>query len=90
MLAMRDILTGKTPLDFKAIAEDNHPLHKHLGMITQLVVDHGTTASEQEAGDAITDYINRACEKILDTTAVFKNTDEGQKAFDKFIHSVID
>ncbi len=88
MSAMRDILTGKTPLDFKAIAEDDHPLHKHLGMTTQLVVDHGTSASEQEAGDAITEYINTACEKILDTTAVFKNTDEGQKAFDKFIRTV--
>ncbi|MBR4800940.1 MAG: galactose-1-phosphate uridylyltransferase [Clostridia bacterium] len=85
---MRDILTGKTPLDFKAIAEETHPLHKHLGMITQLVVDYGTGISEKKASEAITDYINKACETILDTTAVFKNTDEGQKAFDKFIHTV--
>ena len=87
---MRDILTGKTPLDFKTIAEENHPLHKHLGMITQLVVDYGTGISEKKASEAITDYINRACETILDTTAVFKNTDKGQAAFDKFIHAVID
>ena len=90
MSDMRDILTGKTPLDFEAIAKDEHPLHKHLGMITQLVVDYGTGISEKKADEAITNYINNACERILDTTAVFKNTDEGQAAFDKFIHSVID
>jgi len=87
---IRDILTGKTPLDFKAIAEDTHPLHKHLGMITQLVVDNGTACSEEKAENAVTDYINNACEQILDTTAVFKNDEQGQAAFDKFIHSVID
>ena len=86
---IRDILTGKTPLDFKAIAEETHPLHKHLGMITQLVVDNGTSCSEEKAENAVTDYINNACEKILDTTAVFKNDEQGQEAFDKFIHSVI-
>ncbi len=85
---IKDILTGKTPLDFKALADDSHPLHRHLGMITQLVVDNGTACSEKKAGDAVTDYINLACEKILDTTAVFKNTDEGQAAFDRFITSV--
>lgn len=85
---MRDTLTGKTPLDFKAIAEENHPLHKHLGMITQLIVDYGTGISEKKASEVITEYINHACEQILDTTAVFKNTDEGQEAFDRFIRTV--
>lgn len=88
MSDMRDILTGKTPLDFEAIAKDEHPLHKHLGMITQLVVDYGTGISEKKAGEAITDYINNACEKILDTTAVFKNTEKGHAAFDRFIRTV--
>ncbi|MBQ9276716.1 MAG: galactose-1-phosphate uridylyltransferase [Clostridia bacterium] len=86
---MRDILTGKAPLDFEALARDDHPLHKHLGMITQLVVDYGTGISETKASEAITGYINHACEQILDTTAVFKNTEEGQAAFDRFIHQVV-
>ena len=85
---IKNILTGKTPLDFKAIAEDGHPLNKHLGMIAQLVADGGTEMSEEKAENAITDYINSACEKILDTTAVFKNTEDGQARFDKFIRSV--
>lgn len=86
---IRDLLTGKTTLDFEAIAKDDHPLHKHLGMITQLVVDNGTNMSEDKAAGAITDYINNACEQILDTTAVFKNDEQGQDAFDRFIASVL-
>ncbi len=85
-----DLLTGKTKLDFQALSEETHPLHKHLGMITQLVVDNGTSCSKEQADSAIRDYINHACEQILDTTAVFKNDEQGQSAFDAFIHSVID
>lgn len=87
---IRDILTGKTPLDFKGLADETHPLHKHLGMIAQLASDNGVTCSEQQASDAVTNYINHACERILDTTAVFKNDEQGQSAFDKFIGSVIE
>lgn len=90
MAQIRDILTGKTPLDFKALSDEQHPLHKHLGMITQLVVDNGTACSDEVAENAVTDYINNVCEQILDTTAVFKNDQKGQDAFDEFIHSVID
>ena len=87
---IKDLLTGKTPLDFKALADESHPLHKHLGMIAQLASDNGTSLSEDKAADVITDYINEACEKILDTTAVFKNTEDGQNAFERFIRSVTD
>ncbi len=87
---MRDILSGKTPLDFQSLASDDNPLNKHLGMITQLAVDYGTNCSEKKAGDAVTSYINSACEKILDTTAVFKNDEQGRNAFDAFINSVIE
>lgn len=88
--AIRDILTGKSHLDFKALSEDSHPLHKHLGMIAQLASDNGTACTDKKASDAITDYINHACERILDTTAVFKNDEQGQAAFNKFIGSVIE
>ena len=84
-----DILTGKTKLNFEELANKDHPLHKHIGMITQLVVDNGTELEEDKAQKAVTDYIDSACEKILDTTAVFKNDEKGQAAFDKFINSVI-
>lgn len=85
---IKDILTGRTPLDFKSLADEKHPLNKHLGMIAQLVADGGTEMKEEKAAEAITDYINTACEKILDTTAVFKNDADGQDRFDAFVRTV--
>lgn len=85
---IKDILTGKAPLNFAEIAKEDNPLSKHLGMIMQLVNDNGTALDDAKAGQVITDYINSACEKILDTTAVFKNDEIGQKAFEKFISKV--
>lgn len=82
---IKKILTGETPLNFEALANDANPLHRHLGMIAQLVADNGVKMRENAAQKAVTDYINSACEKILDTTAVFKNTNEGQSSFDKFV-----
>ena len=87
--AIKDLLTGKTPLNFKSLAEESHPLHKHLGMIAQLAADFGTSCTEKKAGNAVTEYINNACERILETTAVFKNDEKGQAAFDAFIQRVV-
>lgn len=54
-------------------------------MIVQLVNDNGTENTAVKAKKVVTDYVNSACEQILECTAVFKNTDEGQAAFDKFM-----
>lgn len=82
---IRKYLTGETPLDFKALSDPSNPLSKHVGMIAQLANDHGINMEPDQAGDVITDYINKTCIKILETTAVFKNNEKGQKAFDKFM-----
>ncbi len=87
---IRDILTSKKAPDFEALAKEDHPLHKHLGMITQLVVDNGTSCTDEQAENAVTNYINTACERILDTTGVFKNDEKGQNAFDNFIYYAIE
>ena len=87
-MEIKDILTGKTTLDFKSLASDDNPLQKHLGAIAQLTSDHGTKLSDEDAENVITDYINTSCEKILKTTAVFKNDEKGQAAFDNFMQSL--
>ena len=89
MTMIRDLLTSADPIPFKTLSDEKHPLCKHLGMIAQLAMDAGTNISESKASKAITDYINNTCEKILDTTAVFKNTQLGQDHFAKFIESVV-
>ncbi len=82
---IEDILTGKTPFDPKELVNPENPLSKHFGMIAQLVNDNGTACTKVKAKNVITKYVNAACEEILECTAVFKNTEVGQAAFDKFL-----
>jgi UDPglucose--hexose-1-phosphate uridylyltransferase len=82
------ILSGKIPLNFKELAQDDNPLQKHLTAIAQLTSDHGTKLREDDAREIVTAYVNSACEKILETTAVFKNDEKGQAAFDNFMKAV--
>lgn len=84
--SIKNYLTGKTPLNFKELASEDNPMCKHLGMIAQLVNDNGTGLTEEKAGEVITDYINNACVRILECTAVFKNDDLGQNAFVRFVN----
>lgn len=84
-VAVRDYLTGATPLDFKALSDEKNPMSKHIGMIAQLANDNGTAMQPAEAEQKVTEYINSACERILDCTAVFKHDAEGTAAFEKFM-----
>ena len=88
-ISIIDILTGKTPLNFKDLADEKHPLSKHLSMIVQLVNDKGTTLSEEDAGHAVTDYINKTCVKILECTAVFKDNQDGEEGFNNFMKTML-
>lgn len=82
---MKKYLTGKLELDMKAIMEETNPLSKHFGMLMQLVNDNGTKMTPMKAETVIKGYVNKACEEILECTAVFKNTPVGQEAFEKFM-----
>lgn len=70
-------------INFREINE-NERLSKHFGMIVQLANDLGT-CDKKTARDAVIDYVNRTCIKILECTAVFKNDKQGELAFDKFL-----
>ena len=58
-------------------------------MIAQLSIDVGVNIHETKATKAIDGYVNSTCEKILNTTAVFKNDVIGQDHFAMFIESVV-
>ncbi len=88
MQGVVDIIAGDKAYDEKELTNPENPLAKHKDMIDEL--RKVPYKNREEAENAKTEYINDTCRRILDTTAVFKNTDEGQKAFAKFIHSVID
>ncbi|MDR2046942.1 MAG: UDP-glucose--hexose-1-phosphate uridylyltransferase [Clostridiales bacterium] len=82
-------LSGEKPLIIEDLFRETHPLHKHAHALLQLANDNGLNMERVAAERAVTEYINSVCEKILECTAVFKNTERGQAAFDKFIETVI-
>lgn len=83
-----EILTGVKPLNFAEISAEDHPLCKHLGMLMQLANDHGLALSKEAADTVINSYISNMCIQILECTAVYKNTEEGNNAFDMFLLSM--
>ncbi len=83
--AIQNYLTGKEKFDYAEVSKETHPLTKHKDMIKFLIDNNGTANTEQASEQLVKDYINQTCEKILECTAVFKNTEEGAKAFDKFM-----
>lgn len=82
---IKTYLTGEKVLNLKEINSASNAMYKHAQMIIQLVNDFGTENTVEQADKIVTDYVNDACDKILNCTAVFKNTDKGQNAFDKFM-----
>lgn len=82
---VKDYLCGKKNVDLKELNDAENPMFKHAPTILQLVNDHGTGRDRVFADKVVTDYVNDACEQILECTAVFKNDEQGQSAFDKFM-----
>ncbi len=87
MQGVTDIIFGDKAYDEVALSDPQNALNKHKAMIDQLRTK--TYATKEDAKNATKEYINDTCRRILDTTAVFKNTAVGQEAFGKFILSVI-
>ena len=83
--AIQKYLTGEETFDYEQVSKESHPLCKHKDMIKTLIEQNGTNNAQEASEKIVKDYINIVCEKILECTAVFKNTDEGKAAFDKFM-----
>lgn len=75
--------------DFASI-NDNLRLSKHLSLIAQIIAEkENETFTKTEAKKAVLGKIEETCLKILECTAVFKNTVEGQNGFGKFMKTVL-
>lgn len=85
--AIEKLLSQKY-VDFHAISSDEL-LSKHAHVVKQLAETYGTGLDEETVHGHLIDYVNDVCFKILECTAVFKNTDEGQEAFDRFAKSLL-
>lgn len=83
--SIQNYLSGATKYDAKLLSDEQHPLNKHAQMINLLIDKNGNNNSKEKAAEIVQDYINSACEEILECTAVFKNDQNGRNAFDKFM-----
>jgi len=82
------ILSGNAPYEPKSLHSEENPLVKHADMIDMLVNKFGVSNTKESADKILTDHVNETCEKILECTAVFKNTDKGAIGLDKFMQTV--
>ena len=82
------ILTGESVYDYADLCNQDNDLYVHRDMIKGLKEKYPNAITSQQATDAVTDYINKVCAAILECTAVFKKTEEGNAAFVRFAESV--
>lgn len=83
---IKQILCGKL---YNADSFDKrHVLYKHKFWIEELVSKYGNALTEEQADESIRFEVGRKFETCLEHTGVFKQTDEGLKAFDKFMKSI--
>lgn len=88
LCGVAEILTSVNIPDYKALSDPENPLSKHFDMIIQMVSEFGTSLTAKQAREAIIARVNATCQKILECTAVFKKTEQGQQAFERFLNSV--
>ena len=77
------LLTGER----KEIGED---IAVHRGMAQKLISDYGMSLTPEEAERAVRGAVDHACECILGNTAVFKEDERGEAAFEAFVRKTFD
>lgn len=87
MDAVAELLCSQAPFDEKALADPANPICKHKDMVIGLIKAKGFAQNKEQADEWVRDYINDVCERILNCTAVFKNDEAGQAAFDRFMRA---
>lgn len=79
-----DILCGNALYDEKSLSDKENYLYAHRFMIAELI-SGGTYKDFASAEQAVVNKVNHICKNILFNTAVFKNDENGNAGFDKFL-----
>ncbi|NLL55930.1 MAG: UDP-glucose--hexose-1-phosphate uridylyltransferase [Clostridiales bacterium] len=74
-------------VDFIELKE-NPRMQKHMHMIAEIVAENNQPLDRLTARKLVLKKIENACFRILECTAVFKNNEEGQEAFIRFIKTI--
>lgn len=85
LIGLEGYLTGEQPQVMPA-ADD--PLHQHYDWIVSLAKAHGTSLPHAAAERALRDALGAKCTRVLEDSGVFKRTEAGEQALDRFLKSV--
>jgi UDPglucose--hexose-1-phosphate uridylyltransferase len=83
---IKEVLCGK--VGFADIDSNEHVLYKHKVWVEELIAKYGASLTEERADIAVKYEIGRKFETCLEHTGVFKQTDEGLRAFDRFMEGM--
>ncbi|NLX70120.1 MAG: UDP-glucose--hexose-1-phosphate uridylyltransferase [Clostridiales bacterium] len=84
--AIKDILTGRKEMNDDIYIE-SHPLNKHLDWIKDLIEKHGNNLDDETSEKIIKDSVGQKCLQVLHHAGVFKATEEGRRAFNRFLET---
>lgn len=84
---IKEILSGSLTVSEAFNKYEDLAIHQE--MVTKLVDLYGLKNSLEKANEVINDYLAKTCQNILKNTAVFKNTEVGNKYFKVFIESCL-
>jgi UDPglucose--hexose-1-phosphate uridylyltransferase len=79
------LLTGEAAYGADVQEDGAHLLHKHSAWIQQLLAKYGTSLSADEATSALQTEVGGKFLEVLLDAGVYKRTDAGQEAFERFM-----
>ena len=83
LASIESILTGGASAGH--ISQIDKPLNKHMPWIEELIEEHGTSLNPDSARKVVRDGVGKKCTQVLRDAGVFKTTEAGRKAFNRFL-----
>lgn len=86
LTAIEDILTGTISKD--ELSKEEHTLNKHLSWIETMLLKYKIVTDKERAKQILRQEVGQIFKQVLMDSGVYKRTEEGNLAFDKFINSI--
>lgn len=83
-----DCLTGAVSEPESLLADPAHPLHKHADWVRQLIGQYGGSVEKGKALELVRAETGNKFLAVLEDAGVFKRTEQGLRAFKRFLTSV--
>ncbi|MBD2872364.1 UDP-glucose--hexose-1-phosphate uridylyltransferase [Paenibacillus sp. IB182493] len=81
-------LTGEQPASEAELRESSHPLHKHSEWLLSLVGRYGASCSPEQAMAIVQAETGGKFLEVLKDAGVYKRTEDGIAAFERFLTSI--